>query len=140
VRRTFEECGVLSFSDKRSRLSTVSLVQRHDIIKNAWRENNMPIDPTFIPDSSSSNNQSPDTQQGEWSHEASPYTNGPYVVLSDGSTFDGADGCAVVYVTDSAEEELRACSDFKAVEDDEMEVVTLSDLLEAYNQVHGTDL
>jgi len=81
-----------------------------------------------------------DTQQGEWSHEASPYTNGPYVVLSDGSTFDGADGCAIVFVTDVAEEELRACSDFKAVEDDEMEVVTLSELMEAYNQVHGTDL
>ena len=70
----------------------------------------------------------------------SPYTNGPYMVLSDGSTFDGADGCAVVYVTDEGNEELEACSDFKAVEDNQMEVIMLSDLMDAYNQVHGTNI
>tara|TARA_R110002020_G_scaffold152739_1_gene330606 strand:+ start:525 stop:764 length:240 start_codon:yes stop_codon:yes gene_type:complete len=70
----------------------------------------------------------------------SPYKNGPYVVFSDSSTFDGADDCYVAYVTDAAEQELEACSDFKAVEDDEMEIILLSDLLEAYNQVHGTNL
>ena len=72
--------------------------------------------------------------------QESPYANGPYMVLSDGSTFDGADSCYVAYVTDAAERELEACSDFKAVEDDEVEIILLSDLLEAYNKVHGTDL
>ena len=66
--------------------------------------------------------------------------NGPYLVLSDASTFDGADGCFIAYVTDEGQEELEACSDFNAVEDDEMEIILLSDLLEAYNQVHGTNL
>jgi hypothetical protein len=78
----------------------------------------------------------PDTQE----ETTSPYTNGPYVVLSDGSTFDGAEGCAVVFVTNEANEELEACSDFKAVENDQMEVIMLGDLMDAYNQVHGTDL
>ncbi len=70
----------------------------------------------------------------------SPYVHGPYVVLSDASTFDGADGCCIVYVTAEGNEELEACSDFKAVEDNQMEVITLSDLLDAYNKVHGTNI
>ena len=78
----------------------------------------------------------PDTQ----TETQSPYKNGPYLVLSDSSTFDGAEDCFVAYVTDAAEQELEACSDFNAVEDDEMEIILLSDLLEAYNQVHGTNL
>jgi hypothetical protein len=78
----------------------------------------------------------PDTQE----ETTSPYTNGPYVVLSDGSTFDGADGCAVVFVTDDGNEELEACSDFKAVENHQMEVIMLGDLMDAYNKVHGTDI
>ena len=80
------------------------------------------------------------TQQGEWSQEASPYKNGPFLVLSDSSTFDGAEDCYVAYVTDQALDELEACSDFKAVDDDEMEIILLSELLDAYNKVHGTDL
>lgn len=78
----------------------------------------------------------PNTQE----ENISPYSNGPYLVLSDSSTFDGAEGCYIAYVTDDGERELEACSDFKAVEDDEVEIITLSELLDAYNKVHGTDL
>ncbi len=72
--------------------------------------------------------------------QESPYVEGPYMVLSDGSTFDGVDGCAVVYVTKEGNEELEACSDFKAVEDDQMEVIMLSDLMDAYEKIHGVTL
>jgi hypothetical protein len=93
----------------------------------------MPIDPTYVPDNQKS-------QPAEVNQTESPYTNGPYMVLSDSSTFDGAEDCYVAYVTDQALVELEACSDFKAVEDDEVEIILLSDLLDAYNKVHGTDL
>jgi len=46
----------------------------------------------------------------------------------------------VAYITPKGQEELESCNDFKAVEEPEMEVVTLSDLMDAYNKVHGTDL
>jgi hypothetical protein len=69
----------------------------------------------------------------------SQFKNGPYMVLSDASTFDGTDGCFIAYVSDSGQEELEACSDFKAVEDDQFLGVTLNDLIDAYNKVHGTD-
>jgi hypothetical protein len=68
------------------------------------------------------------------------FPHGPYLVLSDNSTFDGAEDCYVAYVTDEGNEELEACSDFKAVEDDQVEIILLSDLMDAYNKVHGTDL
>jgi hypothetical protein len=45
-----------------------------------------------------------------------------------------------VYVTAEGNEELEACSDFKAVEDNQMEVITLSDLMDAYEKVHGVKL
>jgi len=51
-----------------------------------------------------------------------------------------ADGCCIVYVTAEGNEELEACSDFKAVEDNQMEVITLSDLMDAYEKVHGVKL
>jgi len=78
----------------------------------------------------------PDTQE----ETTSPYTNGPYMVLSDSSTFDGLDGCFIAYITDAGQEELEACSDFNAVEADEFEIITMDELLDAYNKVHGTDL
>lgn len=78
----------------------------------------------------------PNTQE----ENISPYSNGPYLVLSDSSTFDGAEGCYIAYVTDDGERDLEACSDFKAVEDDDVEIITLADLMDAYNKVHGTDL
>ena len=66
--------------------------------------------------------------------------NGPYVVFSDGSTYDGVDGCTLVYVTDNGEAQLLECYDFKAVARTDMEIITLNDLMSAYNQVHGTNL
>jgi len=69
-----------------------------------------------------------------------PYMNGPYLVLSDSSTYDGTEGCFIAYITDTGQEELEACLDFKAVEDSEAEIITLDHLIEAYNKVHGTDL
>ena len=77
-----------------------------------------------------------DSKCQEWNG----FRNGPYLVLSDASTFDGADGCFIAYVTDEGQEELLECSDFKAVEDDQFVGVTLNDLIAAYNQVHGTDI
>ena len=91
----------------------------------------MNIDPTFVPDSK---------KKTVEKTEESPYKNGPYVVLSDGSTYDGAEGCCVVYVTDEGQEQLEECYEFKAVEIDDMEFITLADLMKAYNKVHGTDL
>jgi len=68
------------------------------------------------------------------------YKNGPYVVLSDGSTYDGAEGCIVAWLTDEGEEQLEECYEFKGVEFDDVAHVTLADLLDAYNKVHGTNL
>ncbi len=78
----------------------------------------------------------PDTQ----TETHSPYTNGPYVVLSDGSTYDGAEGCVIAYITDDGAKALDECYEFKGVEFGDMELITLSDLMDAYNQVHGTNL
>ena len=64
---------------------------------------------------------------------SSKYPNGPYMVLSDASTFDGVDGCFIAFVSDKAQQELEACS-----EDGEAEDIPLEDLMAAYNQVHGT--
>ena len=72
--------------------------------------------------------------------DESPYNNGPYLVLSDGSTFDGAEGCCVVYVTDEGEQQLLECSDFKAVEIEDMEFIRLTDLMDAWEKVHGIKL
>ena len=69
----------------------------------------------------------------------SQFNNGPYIVLSDASTFDGVDGCFISYVSDKAQEEIEACSDFKAVEEGEAVDIPLEDLIDAYNKVHGTD-
>ena len=68
------------------------------------------------------------------------FDNGPYMVLSDGSTYDGAEGCIVVYVTDEGQKQLEECYEFKGVELDDMEFIELSTLLETYNKVHGTNL
>ena len=66
---------------------------------------------------------------------------GPYLVFSDMSTFcSDVDDAVIAYVTDAGQEELESCNDFKAVEPEEMQAVLLSDLLDAYNKVHGTNL
>ncbi len=41
----------------------------------------------------------PDTKTAVKTEEL--YKNGPYVVLSDGSTYDGAEGCIVAWLTDA---------------------------------------
>ena len=68
--------------------------------------------------------------------------NGPYIVLDDWSTFSGADGCTFVYLTDRDQNALEECNDFKSVDEDNAEniVITIDDLVSAYNQVHGTNL
>ena len=69
-----------------------------------------------------------------------PFKNGPFVVLSDGSTYDGAEGCILAFVTDNGLNALEECYEFKSVEFDDVVHVTMEDLIEAYNQVHGTNL
>jgi hypothetical protein len=69
------------------------------------------------------------------------YAYGPYLVFSDMSTFDSdVDDAVVAYITDTAQDELESCNDFQAVEPGEMRMVPVSDLIDAYNQLHGTDL
>jgi hypothetical protein len=72
--------------------------------------------------------------------DSNPYTNGPYLVLSDGSTYDGAEGCCVVYVTDVGQKQLEECYEFKGVEIEDMEFVTVMDLMDAYEKLHGVKL
>jgi hypothetical protein len=71
---------------------------------------------------------------------SSPYNNGPYLVLSDNSTFDRAEDCYVAFITDEGEKALEECYEFKAVDVDQVEIILVSDLLDAYNKVHGTNL
>ena len=67
------------------------------------------------------------------------YIYGPYLVFSDMSTFDSVvDDCVVAYITPRAQNDLEDCNDFKAVEESEMKMVTVADLIDAYNQLHNT--
>jgi len=69
------------------------------------------------------------------------YIYGPYLVLSDMSMFDSVvDDCVVAYITAEAQDDLESCNDFKAVEECEMRMVPVRDLIDAYNQLHGTKL
>lgn len=67
---------------------------------------------------------------------------GPYIVLDDWSTFSGADGCTFVYLTDDEQDSLEECNDFKSVDEDNAEniIISIDDLIDAYNQIHGTQL
>jgi hypothetical protein len=67
-------------------------------------------------------------------------THGAYVVLSDGSTYDGTQGVVVCYVTEIGLEQLEVNLDMKFVEDCEIASIPIEDLMDAYNQVHGTNL
>jgi hypothetical protein len=66
-----------------------------------------------------------------------------YVVLDDLSTFSGVDGAVVADLTKAGDDEVMACSDFNAVELDSKKhvqaFVTINDLLDCYNKVHGTN-
>ena len=72
--------------------------------------------------------------------ETSPYKNGPYMVFPDSSTYDGAEGCTVVFITDDGQGQLESSNDFQNVETGEMETIRIEDLFDAYNKVHNTDL
>ena len=63
---------------------------------------------------------------------------GPFVVLSDGSTYGVAgNGAVICWITERGEEQLLATNDFKHVHVDEIELVSLQDLLHCWNAVHG---
>ena len=68
------------------------------------------------------------------------YAHETYVVLSDGSTYDGIDGSAICFVTETGSEQLRVNNDMKFVDDNETVTISLHDLMDAYNQVHGTNI
>tara|TARA_B100000214_G_scaffold372675_1_gene351378 strand:+ start:1722 stop:2012 length:291 start_codon:yes stop_codon:yes gene_type:complete len=70
--------------------------------------------------------------------DTSPYQDGPYLVLDDGSTYSS--NGQVVYITRQGSKQLEMFNDFENVDYDEMEVITLDQLLNAYNKVHGTNL
>ena len=72
--------------------------------------------------------------------EKSPYVNGPYLVLNDHSTYTSAQGGFVAYLDEAGEKELEETNDFKHLESDNIEIITLDDLMDAYNQVHGTNI
>ena len=73
--------------------------------------------------------------------DGNPYTFGPYVVLSDGDSFDADAGCSIVYVTEAGQVRLEGADDgFRHVDHSEKEVIPMRDLIDAYNKVHGTDL
>lgn len=65
---------------------------------------------------------------------------GPYIVLSDGSTFERADDAGIALITQDGEDHLNDALDFDAVHDDDVVYISMSELLAAYNQVHGTNL
>lgn len=61
-----------------------------------------------------------------------------YFVLSDNSTYDANGFLAVL--TQRGNEELSEALDFKSVSEDEIvSEISLNDLIEAYNLIHGTD-
>jgi hypothetical protein len=72
--------------------------------------------------------------------EKSPYVNGPYLVLDDHSTYSLAQGGFVAYLDENGEKELQETNDFKWIESDNIKIITLDDLMDAYNQVHGADI
>jgi hypothetical protein len=73
--------------------------------------------------------------------KGNPYQNGPYIVLSDRSTFCAdVENAIVAYVSDGGQEKLEGCGDFKAVGNEEAEYVTLKDLMDAYEKLHGVTL
>jgi len=60
-----------------------------------------------------------------------------YLILSDRSTFD-SDGF-VALLTERGNDELKESLDFKNVSDSEIITeISMDDLIEAYNKVHGT--
>ena len=85
----------------------------------------MSIDPTFVP------NDRLTVGPGEFIY-------GPFAVLDDGSTYSGAEGAAIYYLTPKGMGQLENSNDMKSIDGDEVGHLTISDLLIAYNKVHGT--
>lgn len=65
---------------------------------------------------------------------------GPYIVLSDGSTFERAHDADIALITQDGEDHLNDALGFDAVHDDDVVYISMSDLTAAYNQIHGTNL
>ena len=72
--------------------------------------------------------------------ENNEFIYGPYTVLDDGSTYSDADGAALYWLTPKGMEQLENSNDMKTVDAAEVAHLTMNDLVDAYNQVHGTDL
>jgi hypothetical protein len=68
------------------------------------------------------------------------FCHGPYIVFSDGSTYERADDTTIALITQDGEDHLNDAMDFDAVHDDDVVYISMSELLAAYNQVHGTNL
>ena len=85
----------------------------------------MPNDSTLVPDT---------TKPTRDDH----FIYGPFAVLDDGSTYSGAEGVAIYYLTPKGMEQLENSNDMKTVDGDEVGHLTISELLIAYNKIHGT--
>ena len=74
-------------------------------------------------------------------HNGEEYSSNPHVVLSDGSTFDVVNhDCVVAWITQKGQEQLEESFDFQSVEWEDTMYIPISDLIEAYNEVHGYNL
>ncbi len=71
---------------------------------------------------------------------SSPFAHGPYVIFDDDSTYAWAEDTVIALLTQDGEDHLNEAMDFKAVHDDDAVYISMGDLIEAYNQVHGTTL
>lgn len=68
---------------------------------------------------------------------------GLYVVLDDESTYGLVDGASVVLLTSDGLDRLEETMDFKNVPRDSDNIktyVTINELIDAYNMVHGTNI
>jgi hypothetical protein len=68
------------------------------------------------------------------------YEHGPYIVFDDGSTYAFAEDTFIAVLTQDGEDHLNDAMDFNAVHDDDAVYISMGDLIEAYNQVHGADI
>jgi len=74
-------------------------------------------------------------------HKGEEYSSNPHVVLSDGSTFDVVNhDCVVAWITETGKAELEESYDFQNVEPEDTMYIPISDLIAAYNEVHGYNL
>tara|TARA_X000001382_G_scaffold9559_1_gene6760 strand:- start:914 stop:1150 length:237 start_codon:yes stop_codon:yes gene_type:complete len=71
---------------------------------------------------------------------SSRFSHGPYIVFDDGSTYAWAEDTVIAVLTQDGEDHLNDANDFNAVHDDDAVYISMGELIEAYNQVHGTTL